>query len=256
MKKLLFLAIILAFYLTLGELSKNNNIIPKEAIRIRILANSNSLKDQENKTRNFFNILFDYFKIALIKIENNYLKQYKDYLTVIAFLYSVAYVKVYLYLFAQKIIKQQIESDDIQNISNLLTSETEKTRQTIRLFFIKCLIRNYKSFTEFIEASWDKDQLQWVTQDLSENKQIATFSVLFLNIDHDEFHKELTTIIKKNIIEEEQSKSQVKELFEHSINHFNTTSKRNDFDYLLTFYDVSVNIYFSKFYNSDSINNS
>lgn len=49
MKKLLFLAIILAFYLTLGELSKNNNIIPKEAIRIRILANSNSLKDQENK---------------------------------------------------------------------------------------------------------------------------------------------------------------------------------------------------------------
>lgn len=49
MKKLLFLAIILGFYLTIGDLSKNKNIIPKEAIRIRILANSNSLKDQEIK---------------------------------------------------------------------------------------------------------------------------------------------------------------------------------------------------------------
>ena len=49
MKKILFLGVILAFYLSIGDLSKNKNIIPKEAIRIRILANSNSISDQKKK---------------------------------------------------------------------------------------------------------------------------------------------------------------------------------------------------------------
>lgn len=49
MRKFLFLGLILMFYLWFGNNAKNNNIIPTDAIRIRILANSNTIDDQNIK---------------------------------------------------------------------------------------------------------------------------------------------------------------------------------------------------------------
>ena len=51
MKKFLFLGLILVFYLLFGNLAEQKNIIPTEAIIIRILANSNTLEDQNIKRR-------------------------------------------------------------------------------------------------------------------------------------------------------------------------------------------------------------
>lgn len=49
MKKIIFIGLILAFYLGFGNVSEKTNLIPTDAIRIRVLANSNSLEDQEKK---------------------------------------------------------------------------------------------------------------------------------------------------------------------------------------------------------------
>ena len=51
MKKAIFIFGIMLFYLILGNVSENSNLIPKEAIRIRVLANSNSRADQEEKMK-------------------------------------------------------------------------------------------------------------------------------------------------------------------------------------------------------------
>ena len=51
MKKVIFIFGIMLFYLILGNVSENSNLIPKEAIRIRVLANSNSRADQEEKMK-------------------------------------------------------------------------------------------------------------------------------------------------------------------------------------------------------------
>ena len=71
------------FYLILGNVSENSNLIPKEAIRIRVLANSNSRADQEEKMKvkgNVENYLYN--KLAYVNdinsantiIENNILE--------------------------------------------------------------------------------------------------------------------------------------------------------------------------------------
>ena len=49
MRKFIFLGLILIFYLWFGNLSERENIIPTDAIRIRILANSNTINDQKIK---------------------------------------------------------------------------------------------------------------------------------------------------------------------------------------------------------------
>jgi len=49
MKKVLILIFIIISYITISKITTNLNIIPKEAIRIRVLANSNSNVDQEIK---------------------------------------------------------------------------------------------------------------------------------------------------------------------------------------------------------------
>ena len=51
MKKIIILIIPIVFYILISTSIEKNNIIPKDAIRIRILANSNSLDDQELKIK-------------------------------------------------------------------------------------------------------------------------------------------------------------------------------------------------------------
>lgn len=49
MKKVLILILIIASYVFISNFTERKNLIPKEAIRIRVLANSNNLDDQEIK---------------------------------------------------------------------------------------------------------------------------------------------------------------------------------------------------------------
>lgn len=49
MKKVLVVVGILMIYLIIGQVSVKTNLIPKEAIRIRVIANSDDSKDQEIK---------------------------------------------------------------------------------------------------------------------------------------------------------------------------------------------------------------
>lgn len=51
MKKVLFIGLIIAFYLGFGNLTERENIIPTEAIRIRVLANSDTVEDQKIKVQ-------------------------------------------------------------------------------------------------------------------------------------------------------------------------------------------------------------
>ena len=49
MKWILFIGIIVIFYLSFGHFAEQKNIIPADAIRIRVLANSDSREDQQKK---------------------------------------------------------------------------------------------------------------------------------------------------------------------------------------------------------------
>lgn len=49
MKKIMFIGLIIVFYLVFGNINEKNNLIPTDAIRIRVLANSDSKEDQEIK---------------------------------------------------------------------------------------------------------------------------------------------------------------------------------------------------------------
>lgn len=51
MKKILFIGIILVTYLGIGNFATKKDLIPKDAIRIRILANSDSEEDQQIKNK-------------------------------------------------------------------------------------------------------------------------------------------------------------------------------------------------------------
>ena len=49
MKKILFIVLIILFYLVFGNIAEKENIIPSDAIRIRVLANSDKEEDQKLK---------------------------------------------------------------------------------------------------------------------------------------------------------------------------------------------------------------
>ncbi len=49
MKKILLIVGIIVIYMVIGQVTASTNLIPKEAIRIRVIANSNDSKDQELK---------------------------------------------------------------------------------------------------------------------------------------------------------------------------------------------------------------
>ncbi len=49
MKKILVIVFIVSFYMIVGKVSADTQLIPKEAIRIRVIGNSNEEKDQEIK---------------------------------------------------------------------------------------------------------------------------------------------------------------------------------------------------------------
>ena len=81
MKKVIYLFLfIILFYIVLGNLICDNNLIPEEAIRIRVIANSNSEYDQKIKNKvknkleyNMYNILINAKEIeeARSLINNN-----------------------------------------------------------------------------------------------------------------------------------------------------------------------------------------
>lgn len=80
MKKILLIVGILGFYMMIGNIATKTNLIPKEAIRIRVIANSNEEDDQEQKLKikrelesYYFDLLKDVkgVKTAKIKIENS-----------------------------------------------------------------------------------------------------------------------------------------------------------------------------------------
>lgn len=49
MKKVLLVVGILVFYLSIGKVTSETNLIPEDAIRIRVIANSNNYEDQKLK---------------------------------------------------------------------------------------------------------------------------------------------------------------------------------------------------------------
>ncbi len=51
MKKLFLISAILGFYLLVGQVTEKYEMIPKEAIRIRVIGNSNTKIDQEEKKK-------------------------------------------------------------------------------------------------------------------------------------------------------------------------------------------------------------
>lgn len=51
MKKIIFIGLIITFYLVFGNVAEKENIIPSDAIRIRVLANSDSKEDQSIKQK-------------------------------------------------------------------------------------------------------------------------------------------------------------------------------------------------------------
>ena len=68
MKKVLVLLLILSFYMIVGKVSADIELIPKEAIRIRVIGNSNEEKDQELK-RNIKEELEDYYYTLLKNVQ-------------------------------------------------------------------------------------------------------------------------------------------------------------------------------------------
>ena len=81
MKKTIILTIfIISFYMIVGNIIEKNNLIPKDAIRIRIIAHSNSDYDQDiklkvknNVQKDIYNMLVDSKSIeeARFQIKNN-----------------------------------------------------------------------------------------------------------------------------------------------------------------------------------------
>ena len=64
MKKIIFLFLgIIITYILIGNVLANNNLIPDEAIRIRVIANSNSEYDQEIKNKVKEKLEYDMYNI-------------------------------------------------------------------------------------------------------------------------------------------------------------------------------------------------
>ena len=71
MKKAIFLFLgIVITYILIGNVLASNDIIPDDAIRIRVIANSNSKYDQKIKTKVKETLEYDMYNI-LNKVENN-----------------------------------------------------------------------------------------------------------------------------------------------------------------------------------------
>lgn len=80
MKKVLLIVGIIIIYIIIGQVTASTNLIPQEAIRIRVIANSNDEKDQELKLeikKELESYYFDLLKdvkgvdIATLLIENS-----------------------------------------------------------------------------------------------------------------------------------------------------------------------------------------
>jgi len=68
MKKMVFLLFIIVSIILINTNNKDL-LIPNEAIRIRVIANSNSIEDQEKKTA-IKNEISNYINIKLVKVNN------------------------------------------------------------------------------------------------------------------------------------------------------------------------------------------
>lgn len=71
MKKIILVLCVISFYIVLSKTLEEKNIIPKEAIRIRILANSNNIEDQNIKKEVKDNL--ESYLYNLLKDKNNVL---------------------------------------------------------------------------------------------------------------------------------------------------------------------------------------
>ena len=107
----------------------------------------NKYKDSNNKNNNneisknecndlLFNDNIIYLNEALIHIDDVFMNNNldEDYLNNIGKLYSIAYIKLYIKIFA-KIYRYNKDKIDIKEITELISSKNINTRNVIKIFF-------------------------------------------------------------------------------------------------------------------------
>ena len=143
----------------------NNNTIGQDVILYYFeLVIYNKLYPRKNEPNIcFLDVSFKYFEKAFViikKYHSNTLQN--DYpLNNVAFFYSLAYIRVYLSLLSNEVLKNKGRID-ITPIITLLNSQESTVYETVRIFMAKCIRKHFNSYGELTGLNWTEYNLAFM----------------------------------------------------------------------------------------------
>ena len=122
-----------------------------------------------------------------LKLALAYIKQIQpnNPLKHIGFLYSIAYIKYYLYLYVKGLTHQLQKTENVERISDAIDDELGNSdiRNSIRIYILKLFRKECNSYDEFKNYDWTLHKITWI-QDFSFEEKVKSFlDFLFLKID-------------------------------------------------------------------------
>ena len=224
-KNLIFMILNSAHYQHLTPSTDNQNVFlqfaSQEDIFLSQLEKENNIILDEIILFHFESIFFEYFteikeelkidKIELtvfkdlspngtqtslenLKIALTYIKQNQpnNPLKHIGFLYSIAYIKYYLYLYVRGLTHQLQKTENVEMISDTIEEELGNSdiRQSIRIYILKLFRKECNSYDEFKNYDWTLHKITWIKDFSFEEKVKSFLDFLFIKIDNFAQYKE------------------------------------------------------------------
>ena len=202
-------------------------------------------KELNNYVHGYLELALSYFDISIKNIEayNSSPSNLKNYqLKQIAFVYSIAYVKVYLHFLAEATVKTKIRKVDTNKFNKVIQGNKGKVIETVKMYFMKCLRSYFSTLKMFANAPWNAYKLQWVGEYSSKINFPHVFNTALITINNVELYYKMEKAVKSVLYQSNTDTKEVEALL---------TSTPLSF---LAFFDATTNTILSLLQSDEHVN--
>ena len=201
-------------------------------------------KELKNYTNGYIGLAFNYFDIAIKNIEtyNTSPSNLKYQLKQIAFIYSIAYVKVYLHFMAEATVKMKVGKIDTSVFNKAIQSNKGKVIETVKVYFMKCLRAYFSTLKMFAVAPWKEYKLQWVGDYSSKINFPHVFNTALITISNVDLYYKMENEVKNVLYQGNKDTKEIETLLDTSPLSF------------LAFFDATTNKILSLLQSEENVN--
>ena len=144
--------------------------------------------------RKLFDVSLSYFKKSLdfiddnFEIVKNYSQNNNNALTNLGFLYSIAYIKIYLKYYVEYCTHSNDVMDEQEKIvlgqllSQGITERNKNQRKVIQIYVLKLFRKTMKTFDDLKVYKWNEKKIPWKNEFNFEEKATSLIDYSFFNI--------------------------------------------------------------------------